>query len=466
MSALFEAFESRNLIRRDRVNADLLARLPFARLLDVIDTAASSTARSKWHEEAGATSHCASMTMGGGEGGCSVVACRIQRMEELCRFAALYSDRVFFHNFLANVAPSFGHPPEEDDLQFRLNLGHDLEVLLRARPLIEEGLLVPFTTPRTYCPSCFAVRSVGLKARRGVARAQLILRRELLREMRVELEGDEYGYMAVVSEPKKLFDHGSLSMDIDLPPAIRTNSRIVKRLHNGQRILASAALRRTLDLHTLFTRDVLNSTTYQMAVSAMTGASLLTGRLIDIEILTLISSDPEIERRNALLAKHFTAMVPFASDVPTSRLVRLRKREHNAFVRYRAAMNEALREVSNEGQSLTRTSAAAIYGDVLAPELARLEQNMKKAKRDLVTTPLFSAVGVAAALTLGIYSGLVPAEFVEVTKALGLTKVVYDTVTKTAALVDGRQSIRQEKFYFLWRVQHEARRRRSTHPGV
>ena len=63
-----------------------------------------------------------------------------------------------------------------------------------------------------------------------------------------------------------------------------------------------------------------------------------------------------------------------------------------------------------------------------------------------------------AALGVGLYTGMVPAELIPAAKALGLGKVAFDTASSTTKLADTKKDIRQEDFYYLWRVFHSKRK--------
>ena len=388
----------------------------------------------------------------------------MEAVNELARFAALYSNRVYIHNLLADHAPSWGHPPDEDSFEFRQDLIEDLTVFLQIRPLIESGRIIVFSPPATTCPYCYAKSIFGSKADQRLQRAMAQISRDLAKGTPIEFYSDEFGYAAYFSTAKNLFRHQTHLIPFEgLPEPIASHSRLAKRIESGEKVLLPPKVARDLGIHEMLATDVLAALRYQMSVADIVGASFLTHRDIDLRILSYVSGDKEFDRRNAIAQKYLTTVVPFAGDVPISQLARLRQREEEAFIQFRSALDKTLQELLSQKEAFTERDAQALYADIIAPEIARLDQKVQDAKRDLLRTPLISAIGTAATIAFGLYSGMILPELKVAASALGLTKVVYDTITKTADLIDVQKHIRPEKFYFLWRVRHSGRKAKKDH---
>ena len=459
MNTFFDPLQKANLIKDGEVNLRTLASTPLTSLLDAVDQVAASTAELPQLRKDSSFSHCASIPMGGGLGECNARRCRIERADELARFAALYSDFVYFHNFFADTAPSFSHPPDQDDEEVRRRIATDLEVLLYLRPLIEAGLLVPYSTPHTYCVGCFAKLTIGEEAGHRVNKALKTMSTELLDDMSLELEYADGEFLTRFRSPKRISGHETAIFTYTDPPsAIESRPRILERILLGQRVTVSKTLTKELAIHKHEASKLLYSAIYQMAVAETSGASFLTHRQVEIDMLRAISADDDIRERNTVLESNLTSIVPFVSDVPIAKLAQLRHREEDAFVRYRAALRELTSEVGNEGEYLSHSTARQMYVDILAPEISRLNQSVEEAKRGLVRTPLVSTVCFTAAIGLGLYTGLLSTELAAIGKTLGLGKVTLDTVTKATELTDTTRDIRQEKFYYLWKIQQSSRR--------
>ena len=140
---------------------------------------------------------------------------------------------------------------------------------------------------------------------------------------------------------------------------------------------------------------------YHAAVASSLGTSFLTERHLDIDLLHSISGDPATRRHNQLLQEHFEIMLPFADGVPVAQLLKLRRREEEAFFRFQAAMHRMVTEIRSQGAEMTVHDARSLYGDVIRPRLAELDQRVNEAKRDLVRHPAASPRGNRGSTWLG-----------------------------------------------------------------
>jgi hypothetical protein len=107
-------------------------------------------------------------------------------------------------------------------------------------------------------------------------------------------------------------------------------------------------------------------------------------------------------------------------------LIKIRKREEEAFIKYRQALNEAIDTYKSISSSFSERDARALYSDVIAPGLANLNQSVQVAKRDLVKRAYRSVVAVVGAISFGLYTGFIPTELAEMAKVIGFTKIATD----------------------------------------
>lgn len=70
-----------------------------------------------------------------------------------------------------------------------------------------------------------------------------------------------------------------------------------------------------------------------------------------------------------------------------------------------------------------------------------------------------SVAGWSAAITFGMYTGLLPAQLALAAKALGLTKVMADIGSGAGKLLSPEDEIKKQDLYFLWKVRRLSRRR-------
>ena len=272
------------------------------------------------------------------------------------------------------------------------------------------------------------------------------------------MEKREQFYVVCMSGPELYYEHANLArLDRELPAAVSARPRIVSQLEKDGHIRLSRTLSRELGIHKDLAREVIHNVGYHLLVNKFLGTSLLTDRQVHLAFLRHASQDTSMEERNAIAQKYLTAMVPFLNDVPVRKLLTLREREAESFIRFRAHLAGAIDEFRSERTTFTAKSARAIYHDVLAPELERLDKRVSTAKRDLVSTAVRSAVGMVGAISFGLFAGLIGTEVAAIAQAVGVASFGSDLLKKTMALGDAERKIEEDDLYYLWRVRKVAR---------
>src|SRR5208283_5392210 len=176
------------------------------------------------------------------------------------------------------------------------------------------------------------------------------------------------------------------------------------------------------------------------------------------EILNDFFRNDAVNRRNTLIQQHLTCIVPFLNNISTSELLTLRNGEADAFISFRQAFAKAVDEhMKSKPGRLTQQDAEEIYKEVIEPELARLNQKVNTASKSLFKRSRAGILGWVAAISAGHYFGFLESGLIATAKALGLTKVAADLAGNLIG-ISSEDSIRNEKMYFLWKVQHRAQR--------
>lgn len=146
---LFELLRNTGFIKDDEVDIDRVARATPTEIIDLSTESAELTSAEHMPRNRSAFAHSASLSLGGGGEPCMELKCRTKRVNELIQFAALYSDKIYIHNFLSNFAAHKQDAPDEAGIShMRKVLANDLQVLSQLRPLIEAGRIVPITPVR------------------------------------------------------------------------------------------------------------------------------------------------------------------------------------------------------------------------------------------------------------------------------------------------------------------------------
>ena len=458
VSDILAPFRRLGIIKRGRVNERALSAVSFGSLVDAADDSAQVTSTVDDAFDAHLDSYCASVELAGSREYCGDLDCRYSKIEELSRYAALYAETVVIHNHCADYAPSIGHPPDKDTDWFRERVASDLKVILKTGPLIDAGLIVPLTPVRTVCPACSAALLFGAGADKRFDAAKRQLRKRFFAKTDVEFSYDPetQQYNLECSGPQPLFDHTNTTWFNHTPREnLAEMPRTMAKVHAGETVTLSKTAKRKSGVHNDCADLRMDLLWHQIFTSQMIGTSILTDQELHKEVLDTLSSN---QHRQTISPSNLDVIVPFAGDVPISKLTRLREREQDSFVMFRAALRSAANEYSDSDGRLTKRRAQELYADVIEPSLATLDKKVKKAKRDLVAVPLKSAAATIAALGVGIYTGVIPAELAAAAQSLGASKVIYDTVVRAAEHA-GVKDRADNAFYFLWKVKHASPQR-------
>lgn len=217
-------------------------------------------------------------------------------------------------------------------------------------------------------------------------------------------------------------------------------------------MIASKSLKRDLGTHKEFVESAVHNLSFDIFASRFTNSSFVTNSQMDVELLSAFTMDPAIERRNTLARKFLTSEVPFLLDWDIESVIKLRHREGEAFARFRKALNNAMKEVLEAQSEFNERTAQQLYGDVIRPRLRELDQRVRVAKRTLLKGVYRPTVAVVGVISIGLFLNLIPTNWADFIKLIGVGKVSCDILENALALRDASETIEEEDFYFLWKV--------------
>lgn len=399
-------------------------------------------------------SHSASLNLGGSSIECSYIDCRIQRIDNLARFALMYSDKVFISSFFS------GYVDLDSNVDLNLakkNFYDDLLVIQKIRPLVEKGIIEFFAPEVNVCFSCQARSFLGDSAGKKLDSSYKKLQLDYLLNMSVKAERTPDGYDFNCKGPAPYFDHEMVRRAFHVPDSLIKRPSILKKLKKGDIVPISKTMIKDLGLHIERAHLIVTNAIFGLATSNCLNTTFLTENDLHIQFLNSLHSSVEVSRRNLIAQKYLTSIVPFVEDVELKNLIKLRHREEEAFILYRQALNNAIDNLISNSGSFSEKDAQSLYADVIAPSLAHLDIKIKRAKKDLVSKPLRSLTGIVGIISFGLLTGLVPSDISEIVKTLGLIKFGSDFIKDVMALGDNDKSIKSDHFYFLWKVKKAAR---------
>ncbi len=450
---LFESLENAGFLKGATINTARIAGAKRSELVSIAEQSAELTSTSSVTNPDSVFSHTASLSLGGGPTPCASAECRIKRARELVQFAAFYSDRVFVNNCLFTSTGRF----EESPIDVARSAFHrELEIILVFRPLIESGLIVPVTPTTTLCYHCLGKSALPDADRKRFDGSLRRFAQRFEAETKATLECWEDGSVSLnVKGSDELVEHGFTGQDWGkISKLAKDHPRLATRLKMLQSVPLSKAQRKRFEVDADMAHDLFNDIGFEMAMSQCLKSSIVTSRQVHVDILNDFVKDFELNRRNSLIQEHLTCIVPFLNDVSTRDLLVLRKGEADAFVSFRHAFAKAVDEhIKAKPGYLSKRDATAVFKEVIEPELARLNRKVASARKSVFRKSSAGMLGWAAAISAGFYFGFVESSLLAAAKAFGLTRIAADFVGTAA-----QDTIRNENMYFLWKVQHRARR--------
>lgn len=450
MNNFIDYLKYKDLISCRGVNTSLINRLSSAKVLDHAKELIQSTELKTESEIHTTFSHCASISLAGGRSECEYIGCRLERLENLARFAAFYSDRVYIRNFFSDYVHYERLPDEELKRRFI----EDVFLSYHMRPLIEKGIVRFISETGELCPDCLAASlGIGRNMGKKFLSACHKLEEDFFHNTSFNLITTEGNPILDLMGPELYYEHGGIIQALrGLPKPIRSNPRIMKAFKRDGRIKLSKTISRKLEIHKALASEVVHNIAYHLFINTSLNTSFLTDKELHLEFLRYATDDKYIDDRNSIAFKHLTTLVPFAGDVKVKDLLKLRNREQDSFFQFRSSLNESIDAFRTSDKNFTERTARAIYSDIIAPELARLEKRVKSAKRDLISTTTRSLVGMVGAISFGLFTGLITAEVAKIAQAIGIVSFGADSIKKIMALGDKTRSIENANLYFLWKA--------------
>ncbi len=455
-SLLFEQIDNSGLVKQGKVDSEAISRLTVTDIIDFVQQSVELTDAADLPGEKELFTHSASLSLGGGSWPCANVECRKRKAEEIAQFAAFYSDRVYIHNFLEDILGRLEHDKSPDEAELKTQLDFDLQVLNILRPLIEAEAIIPITTP-AYCPRCFAEhilkQSDELRVKKGIE--------HLTNRYRIEttflLQLDKHEYILKMKGPEELIEHGRRLRVLRNPPLeiLAKHPNVKKQIESGEEVRLSNKAIEDMHFDEDMAQTIFRNVRFELITSQCLSAKFVTERTIDIDLIKNISCDGDINRRNQIVQKHLTSLVPFLGNIATTDILRIKKGEMDAFLIFRKALNETIDECRKQKSNFSEADARAIYQDILRPRLAHLNQKVKTARKSLVKTSATKILAWTGAITFGLYTGFLPTELAGLAKALGLTKVLAEITENLMSQRKIEKVIQNEDLYFLWKVRRE-----------
>ena len=457
ISLLLEQIDNTGLIKDGVPSIEAVSKMTAIDIVEFVDQSRELTSVRDLPQQTGLLTHSASFSLGGSAWPCWGLECRIQKARELAQFAAFYSDKVYIRNFFVDHLQHLESEKYPNEALMQNTFVNDLAVIQLLRPLIEAGIVIPIATPN-HCPHCFVKEVLHQDNDRRLSGALKYLAKRYLQELNYSFYKDQNGLFNVVMEgPDDLLEHSYLAMVTpDPPPHYKRDREFRKQMDKGVKIPLTKKMVSEMQLDLQLTDRVFQNVVFELVASQCLNTSYVTERDLEIEFLNTITTDESVLARNHAIRKHLTCIVPFINDISTADVLKLRTNEHEAFIRFRQALNKAVDESLSSGQDFTEATARQVYQDVIRPELTSLDGKIRTARKTLLRDTAIKVGAWSAAIAIGLYTGVVPEQLALAAKALGLTKVMADLGESVLKKLRPESEIKGAEMYFLWKVRQSA----------
>jgi hypothetical protein len=448
---LIVLLENSGLIDKGKPIQKNLRKIKKEDIIKLTEQADEITSFDKIKVEPSLFRHSASTTLGAGSFPCSYIDCRMQKAIELSQFAALYSDKVYIRNFLHDHIRQIekGTLPIDQVIEaFRF----DITILATLAPLIESGK-IELVTYTGFCPHCLTVKALNLSSPKALKQELLKLTNRYYKEAEyiLEYEKDIDTFILASKGPESLIPHGGPYQHDITKQILSTMPSLADKAKKLGQIKLTTSQARMLKLGEDYPNSLIYSASFELGGSYFLKTSYLSDNELEIDLIRDLTSDPIAKRHSSIMQKHLMCLLPFIKDVNASDLIKLRETEGESFQSFRIALTKAIEEFKIQGDHFRERDAQAIYSDIIYPKLSNLDSKMKAASRKLVKDSRRRIISWSAAITVGMYTGMIPTNLLGIGAAIGAKKLV-DIFDEIISKSDVEESIRDDEWYFLWRV--------------
>ena len=398
---------------------------------------------------------------------CSEFDCRINRLDMLGRYAALYSNQVILP--LPLTAPSNLDGPKDAIRE----ISQTSLALLRLRPLVDAGIVYPVVRRSFHCEHtlkwCEDMKRIVYKATDYMLKARVD---DFVVKFQIPEKAPTGIPSIYIEGPEDFLEHGHrILLFGELP-----GWRLKKWRFDKEGKVEVQGLRKAAVLSGIFT-GIGEDTSFYLAYGRNRNARLLTNLRGEAMLLSDLTSDIEVSASSAALNDCMYHTLPLLADLPISRLLAIRRDERDSFERYRIAIRQILMDVSQRRKRISKKDVRQLFQERIEPELAKMKSELyqeRRRQRRRIGAGLSGLAAMAAGVAMGAFGGIVPGVVAAAT-ATGAASGIVPAIAKAAMAVapgitgtsllgkaaqsyceHGATIKEKNDFYFLLRLTQEA----------
>lgn len=382
-----------------------------------------------------------------GAAGCSALSCRLQKLDFLGRYAALYASELI----LPLSMPTRG---SEDDIEkARAALNQDLVSLLFLRPVITAGIVSPVVMRTSHCiHEQEWVKNTGALIHDFSQFSAKIAESDFTVRYQIPEKSPTGRPTIYIDGPKEYIEHGGLvSLLARIPKWLPSSRRFDRR---GMTEIRGLHKRHMLE-H-LFT-GIANNMTFYFAYGLKRRARYLSDMPGETEFLDWATErdDEEMIAKTGALAE-LQHCVPVLVELPIATILRIRNEAQDAFDAYRDAVTKMSGLILASTKRVTKKVARQMLRDAIEPELRRMNRDIRTYRKVRRSEAIGGAVSIAAGVLLGAFAGLPPIVATPLVAAAGVVGGHLARKVAEVTCSHGPEFKQKNDLYFLLRLTNEA----------
>jgi hypothetical protein len=375
--------------------------------------------------------------------------CRMEKLDFLARYGALYANKVMLPVPLSRPEATLDNP-----WQVKSQLKNTALTLLHLRPLIDGGLVVPVLMRSFHCEHTAKWVNGMIPAVHDFARYAA---RKLQSEFKVTYQIPEKaptGRSTLYIEGSEDFlEHSSTVATFDESSNWKQKNW---KFNRAGKVELRGQKKAKVLYNTIF-NQIANDTTFYLAFARLHSSRYLSDRLGETFILDGLTDDVVVAANNRVLHESLGHLLPLLGDLPVSTLLRIRREERDAFVKYRLAIQQLFTEMISAKKKISKKDVQELYKQRIEPELIRIRSELQHERRRQSRRVIGGAAALAASVAMGAFGGVAPI----LIKAAGVaaSAMVGGRLFSKAAeqICEHGANLRQQNdFYFLLRVAQES----------
>jgi hypothetical protein len=379
----------------------------------------------------------ANSTLSGAPFPCFSPVCRLENLDSVIKFSALYADKVY----LTNPFEKYVYAETVDDFT-KTNLAGDISGLFYLQPFLNDGIIAIQNNIAFLCESHLAeIEKLEKEIEKEVERARKALIKMYQKEVKVSLVSWDDEIFISLSGPEHLIEHGQLDMVGNIPEPLLRNYTL-----GDTKELSKQEIKEN-HLFDYFTNRITRDLFQQSVRVHLYRTQYLTDRKVELDLTSTLEK-PEVAQASKALLEGLTHSIPTLDTVEPRKLLTLRRKEGEAFEVYRDKLQAAL----SKSATLNPREMKQLVQDEVNPEIHKIERTIKKERKLLINSLKDDLLIGAGYLAIGIFSGLLSSQAKEIITALGGFSFATSVARKVFQLGQEPDSVQENPYYFLWKT--------------